>query len=90
LNQLDITAIAVLGAAAAVAAGSFAAIANYLFANDLADRRDPFPNIIDLLKRYRAHTRAQTGRTTPLLWVHISAVGVFIAGGMVYAILKYI
>lgn len=90
MNQLDYIAIALLGGAALVAAGSFSAIANYLFDHELADRRDPVPNIIALYKKYRDHTRAASGRVAPLLWVHITAVGVFIVTGMVYVILKFI
>jgi hypothetical protein len=90
VTELDFIAIAVLGSAAVLAAGTFAAIANYLFTHELADRNQPAPNIVALLKTYRAHTRGQTGRTAPLLWVHLAAVGVFIAGGVVYVIARFI
>ena len=90
MNQLDYIAFALLGAAALVAAGSFAVIANYLFDHGLADRRDPVPNIIDLYQKYRDHTRAASGRTAPMLWVHLSAAGMFILTGVVYMIFKFI
>ncbi|MBL0714988.1 MAG: hypothetical protein JJV98_14950 [Desulfosarcina sp.] len=90
MSQLDYIAIALLGTAALVAVGSFAVIANYLFTNELADRREPFPNIIALYKKYRDHTRARTGRVDPWLWIHMAAAGLFILAGMVYAILRFI
>ena len=90
MSLLDYIFLALLGSAALVAAGSFAAIANYLFAHELADRSNPMPNIIDLYKQYRDHTRATSGRVAPLLWVHIAAVGAFIMAGMVYVILRFI
>ncbi len=90
MNQLDYIAVALLGAAALLAVGSFAVIANYLFDHDLADRREPAPNIIALYKKYRDHTRGNTGRVNPWLWVHIAAVGAFILIGMIYAILRFI
>ena len=90
MNQLDYIAAALLGATALLAAGSFAVIADYLFAHGLADRRQPLPNIIDLYKKYRDHTRGQTGRVNPWLWMHLTAVGAFILTGMVYVILRFI
>jgi hypothetical protein len=90
VSQLDYIALALLGASALAAVGTFVVIANYLFAHDLADRREPFPNIIDLYKKYRDHTRGQTGRVNPWLWCHLAAVGTFILMGMIYAILRFI
>ncbi|MGD8267576.1 MAG: hypothetical protein PVF55_05370 [Desulfobacterales bacterium] len=90
MNQLDYIAAALLGAAALLAAGSFAVIADYLFTHGLADRRQPLPNIIDLYKKYRDHTRGQTGRVNPWLWMHFTAVGAFILIGMIYVILRFI
>jgi hypothetical protein len=90
VNQLDYIAAALLGAAALLAAGSFAVIADYLFTHGLADRRQPLPNIIDLYKKYRDHTRGQTGRVNPWLWMHFTAVGAFILIGMIYVILRFI
>ena len=90
MNQLDFIAAALLGASALLAVGSFAVIANYLFAHGLADRREPPLNIIDLYKKYRDHTRGQTSRVNPWLWMHLTAVGAFILTGMVYVILRFI
>jgi hypothetical protein len=90
VSQIDYIFLTLLGSAALVAVGSFASIANYLFAHELADRNNPMPNIIDLYKKYRDHTRAASGRVAPLLWVHITAVGAFIIAGMVYVILKFV
>jgi hypothetical protein len=90
VSQLDYIALALLGATALAAAGSFAAIANYLFDKGLADRRDPVPNLVDLYKKYRDHTRAASGRVAPLLWAHLAAVGGFILTGVVYVMLKFI
>ncbi len=90
MNQLDYIAAALLGALALLAAGSFAVIANYLFDHGLADRRQPPANIFDLYKRYRDHTREQTGRVNPWLWMHLTAVGAFITIGMIYALLRFI
>ena len=90
MTLLDYIACAVIGTAALVALGSFATIANYLFDRALADRSDPFPNILDLYRKYREHTRAQHGRVDPRLWIHLAAVGVFIAGGVLYVIVRFI
>ena len=90
MNQLDYIALAVIGPAALVAVGSFVLIANYLFDNALADRNDPFPNIVALYRKYRDHTREQYGRVDPRLWVHFTAVGVFIVGGMIYVIMRFV
>ena len=90
MSPLDIIALGVLGSAALVAVGTFAMIANYLFDNALADRNDPFPNIVDLYRKYRDHTRARQGRVDPWLWVHFAAVGVFILAGMVYVTMRFV
>ncbi len=90
MSQLDFIALALLGASALAAVGSFAVIANYLFDHGLADRRDPVPNLITLYKKYRDHTRAASGRAAPMLWVHLASAGVFILTGTVYVVLKFI
>ncbi len=90
MTPLDYIALAVIATAALVAVGSFAMIANYLFDRGLADRSDPFPNIVDLYRKYRDHTRAQLGRVDRWLWIHLAAVGVFIAGGIVYVIARFV
>ncbi len=90
MSPLESIALAVTGAAALVAVGSFAMIANYLFDQALADRNDPFPNIIDLYRKFRDHTRAQRGRVDPRLWIHLAAVAVFIAGGMAYVAIRFV
>ncbi len=90
MSQLDFIALGVLGSTGLLAVGTFAMIANYLFDNALADRNDPFPNIVDLYRKYRDHTRARQGRVDPWLWVHFAAVGVFILAGMVYVIMRFV
>ena len=90
MTPLDYIALAVIGASALVAVGSFAAIVNYLFDRALADRSDPFPNILDLYRKYRDHTRARHGRVDTRLWIHLAAVGVFIAGGVLYVIVRFV
>ncbi len=90
MSLLDVIALAVIATAALVAVASFAVIARYLFDQSLADRNDPFPNILALYRKYRDHTRAQTGRVDPRLWIHLAAVGVFIVGGMVYVVIRFV
>ncbi len=90
MSPLDYIALAVIGTAALVAVGAFAMIVNYLFDQALADRNEPFPNILDLYRKYRDHTRAQRGRVDPRLWIHLAAVGVFIVGGMVYVVIRFV
>ncbi|MDJ0856789.1 MAG: hypothetical protein QNI88_16390 [Desulfobacterales bacterium] len=89
MSQLDDIDLALIGSAALVAAGTFAMIANYRFDQTLADRNDPFTNIVDLYRKYRDQTHAHQGRVDPLLRGHCAAVDVFTISGIVYVILRF-
>jgi hypothetical protein len=90
MTTMDWTAIAVMGAAALVAALSFALIANYLFDHNLADRNHPPANIFTLYRQYRKHARAATGGTPLLFWIHVTAAGGFIAAGVFYTLARFV
>ena len=90
MTTMDYTAIGGMLAAALVSALSFGMIANYLFDHRLADRNDPFPNILDLYRKYKAHTKETTGQVNPLYWIHTVSVGVFIALGVGYTLMRFI
>jgi hypothetical protein len=66
-----------------------AAIANYLFDHRLADRNDAFPNLLDLYRKYKRHTKKQTGQVNPLLWIHAAAAGTFILIGVAYTLARF-
>jgi hypothetical protein len=90
MTTMDWTAIVVMGGAATVAAISFALIANTLFEKGLADRNNPPANILTLYKQYRQHTRATTGGTPLLFWIHVTAVGGFIGAGVLYTLSRFV
>ena len=90
MTSMDWTAVVVMGAAAAVAALSFALIANTLFEHRLADRNNPPANIFTLYKQYRQHARAVTGGTPLLFWMHATAVGCFIGAGVLYTLARFV
>lgn len=90
MTTLDYAAVGGMVAAALAAVGSFGVIANYLFDHRLADRNDPFPNMLDLYKKYRHHTKAQTGRVNPLFWIHTVAAGTFIMIGVAYTLARFV
>ena len=90
MTTMDWTAVAVMGAAAAVAAISFALIANTLFEHGLADRNHPPANLLTLYKQYRHHIRATTGGTPLLLWVHLAAAVSFIGVGVFYTLARLV
>jgi hypothetical protein len=89
MMTMDYAAIAGMGLTAVVSAVSFGMIANYLFENGLADRNDPFPNLLDLYRKYKRHTKAQTGQVNPLLWIHTVAAGTFISIGVIYTLARF-
>jgi hypothetical protein len=90
MTTMDWTAFVVMGAAAVVAALSFALIANYLFDHNLADRNNPPANIFSLYKQYRHHTRTATGGVPLLFWIHVTAVGGFIGAGVLYTLARFV
>jgi hypothetical protein len=89
MQTMDYAAILGMAAAALAAVVSFGMIAHYLFEHRLADRHDPFPNLLALYRQYRRHTREKAGRVDPLLWVHLGAVGVFVLMGVVYTLTRF-
>ena len=89
MQTMDYAAIFGMAVAAAAAAVSFGLIANYLFEHRLADRNDPFPNLLDFYRQYRRHTREKTGRSHPLLWIHLGAVGLFVVTGVAYTVARF-
>jgi hypothetical protein len=90
VNTTDIIILALMAVAAMASAGTFAAIAKYLFDRGLADQNQAAPNIIEFYKTYLAHTRKTTGRVGGVFWVHSISVGLFIATGVVYSIVRFI
>lgn len=86
---MDYAAIAGMGLAAVVSAVSFGMIANYLFDHGLADRNDPFPNLFNLYRKYKQHTKEKTGQVNPLLWIHAVAAGAFILTGVAYTLARF-
>jgi len=90
MTAMDYAAIGGMVAAALVSALSFGMIANYLFDHRLADRNDPLPNVLDLYRKYKRHTREATGQVNPLFWVHVTAVGIFITLGVAYTLARFI
>ena len=64
---MDYAALGAMAVAALIAAATFAKIARYLFDRQLADRNDPMPNLLSLYRKFKDHTRAQTGQVAPLL-----------------------
>jgi hypothetical protein len=90
MTSMDWTVVVVMGAAAAVAAISFALIANTLFEHRLADRNNPPANIFTLYKLYRRHTQATTGGRPLLLWIHLAAAGSFIGTGVLYTVARFV
>jgi hypothetical protein len=86
---MDYAAIAGMGLAAVVSAVSFGMIANYLFDHGLADRNDPIPNLFNLYRKYKQHTKAKTGQVNPLLWIHAVAAGAFILTGVAYTLARF-
>lgn len=89
MQTMDYAALIGMAIAALAAAVSFGLIANTLFENRLADRRDPFPNLLSLYRQYRRHTRSRSGRVNPLLWLHLGAAGVFILIGVAYTLARF-
>jgi hypothetical protein len=89
MTTMDFAAIAGMGMAAVVSAVSFGMIANYLFDHGLADRNDSFPNLLELYRKYRRHTKEKTGQVNPLLWVHAAATGAFILTGVAYTLARF-
>lgn len=89
MQIMDYAAIIGMAIAAATAALSFGVIANTLFDHRLADRNDPFPNLLDFYRRYRHHTRQKAGRVHPLLWIHLGAVGLFVLIGVAYTLARF-
>jgi hypothetical protein len=90
MMTMDWTAVVVMGAAAAVAAISFALIANTLFEQGLADRNHPPANILTLYKQYRRYTQTITGGRPLLLWIHLAAAGTFIGAGVLYTLARLV
>ena len=80
----------IMGGSAAIAAGSFFVIAEYLFGRGLADRNAPVPDILGLYKTYMRHTKAKTGRIGGAFWVHSASAGMFILTGVVYTIVRFL
>jgi hypothetical protein len=87
---MDYAALGGMVVSALVAVASFGVIANYLFDHRLADRNDPFPNILALYKKYRGHTKEQTGQVNPLFWIHTAAAGAFILIGVAYTLARFL
>lgn len=90
MNTNDIIILFVMAAAAMAAAGSFAAIAKYMFDRGLADQKQPTLNIIEFYKTYLAHTRKATGRIGGVFWIHSISAGIFIATGVGYSIARFL
>ena len=90
MNTTDIIILILMAVAAIVSAGTFAAIAKYLFERGLADQNQAAPNLIDFYKTYLAHTRKTTGRIGGVFWIHSISAGLFIAIGVVYSIVRFI
>jgi hypothetical protein len=79
---MDCAAIAGMGVAAGVSAVAFGMIANDLVDHGLADRNEPFPNLLELYRKYRRHTKEKTRQVHPLLGGHAAAAGAFILTGV--------
>jgi hypothetical protein len=90
MQSSDYTILIVMGLAAAIAAGSFSAIARYLFDHGLADRNAKAPNMLVWYKTYMAQTRKQTGRIGTPFWIHSGSAGIFILTGVMYTIVRFI
>jgi hypothetical protein len=82
MTTMDYAAIAGTGTAAVVSAVAFGMIATDLVDHGLADRNDPFPNLLELYRKYRRHTKEKTGQVHPLLGGHAAAAGAFIPTGV--------
>jgi hypothetical protein len=78
MQSSDYTILIVMGLAAAIAAGSFSAIARYLFDHGLADRNAKAPNMLVWYKTYMAQTRKQTGRIGTPFWCPIYFTALFL------------
>lgn len=89
MTTMDYTAIVGMALTAIASAVSFGMIANYLFDHRLADRNDPFPNLLDLYRKYKHHTKEKTGQVNPLLWIHAAAAGTFISIGVAYTLARF-
>jgi hypothetical protein len=89
MQTMDYVAIFGMAVAALAAAVSFGMIAKTLFEHRLADRNDPFPNLMSLYRKYQRHTRETTGRVNPLFWFHLGAVGVFVLVGVAYTLARF-
>lgn len=89
MMTMDYAAIVGMVLAAVVSAVSFGMIANYLFDHRLADRNDPPLNLLELYRKYRRHTKEQTGQVSPLFWVHAAAAGTFILVGVAYTLARF-
>lgn len=90
MNMTDLIVLVCMIAAAAIAAGAFAFLTQYLFKRGLADRHDPVPNIVDLYKGYIAHTRKTSGRIGLAFWIHCVFAGAFVTIGVAYTILRFV
>ena len=89
MTTMDYAAIAGMGMAAVVSVVFFGTIATYLFHHGLADRNDSFPNLLDLYREYRRHTKEKTGQVSPLLWIHAAAAGAFVLMGVAYTLARF-
>ncbi len=89
MTAMDYAAIGGMGMAAVVSAVSFGMIATDLFDHGLADRNDPLPNLLELYRKYRRHTKEITGQVHPLLWVHAAAAGAFILTGVADTLARF-
>lgn len=90
MTAFDYTIIALMGLAALTAAGSFSAIAKYLFDRGLAERNDRETDLRKYYRSYLAATRKENGRAGSAFWVHCVSAGIFICTGVGYTIVRLI
>ena len=90
MTTADTIVLIVMGLAAVAAAGSFSAIARYLFDRKLADRHDCSPDIRLLYRTYMSQTKHESGRIGRALWIHGLGAGIFILTGTVYTIVRFV
>ncbi len=90
MTTTDYIIAALAGTAALICAGSFAAIAKYLFDRGLADRNARSPDIRVYYQTYMAATKKENGRVGTAFWIHCVAAGVFVCTGVGYTVFRFI
>ena len=90
MTLIDTLIIGLAGAAALIAAVSFASMAKYLFDRGLADRNDRSPDIRVYYQTYLTVTKQRDGRVGTAFWIHCLSVGVFVCTAVGYTLFRFI